>query len=218
MYGHYITCGRGRGRRRRADGGGGAPLPRARLAERAAGGRPSALEGRGGARARSYCRFYSTAHPLYTIFANICGTSISEATMRPDPRWRSTASDSRSGGARSARLTARLRRAPTPREGPALTLVAGPALTAGPRQPPQPSAAYSGNVAAPRRPGQPAAGQPAAAPAPAAGGAPKRRSALDTLIHAPDTCPGHPGALKRPQRFLQQISFVWRFCMGAQVA
>ena len=28
----------------------------------------------------------TTAHPLHTRFANIFGTSVSEATMRPDPR------------------------------------------------------------------------------------------------------------------------------------
>ena len=38
----------------------------------------------------------------------------------------------------------------------------------------------------------------------------------------PAICPRPPGAVKRPQRSLvlsiQKISFVWRFCMGAQVA
>jgi hypothetical protein len=29
----------------------------------------------------------TTAHPLYTGFANIFGASISETTMRPNPRW-----------------------------------------------------------------------------------------------------------------------------------
>ena len=45
-------------------------------------------EARGGADqgsvALSLC---TTAHPLYTKFANIFGTSVSKATMRPDLRW-----------------------------------------------------------------------------------------------------------------------------------
>jgi hypothetical protein len=41
----------------------------------------------------------TTAHPLYTRFTNIFGTSISEATMRPNPTSRSSRCSSGESGA-----------------------------------------------------------------------------------------------------------------------
>ena len=38
-------------------------------------------------RARSLCRFVPPTRPLYTTITNIFGNSISEATMRPNPRY-----------------------------------------------------------------------------------------------------------------------------------
>jgi hypothetical protein len=40
----------------------------------------------GDRRARSHFRFARPTHPLHTRFANIIGISLSEATMRPNPR------------------------------------------------------------------------------------------------------------------------------------
>jgi hypothetical protein len=37
-------------------------------------------------RARSHCRLAPPTHPLHTIFTNIFGASVSETTMRPNPR------------------------------------------------------------------------------------------------------------------------------------
>ena len=42
---------------------------------------------RGGHRTRPHCRFVLSLIPLYTRFTNIFGASISEATLRPNPRW-----------------------------------------------------------------------------------------------------------------------------------
>jgi hypothetical protein len=41
----------------------------------------------------------NTAHPRHTRFANIFGTSLSEATMRPNLRWRSARPSARAGSA-----------------------------------------------------------------------------------------------------------------------
>jgi hypothetical protein len=56
----------------------------------AASGRPPDLAPRRGATRSSYgsvaWSLCTTTHPLYTRFNNIIGTSLSEATMRPNPR------------------------------------------------------------------------------------------------------------------------------------
>ena len=44
-------------------------------------------EPRDGVRARSHASLFTTAHLLYTRVIDVFGASISEATMRPNPRW-----------------------------------------------------------------------------------------------------------------------------------
>jgi hypothetical protein len=52
---------------------------------------------RSGSRARSHCRFVPPTHPLHTTFTNIFGASISQATMRPNPKQEAEASSAAPG-------------------------------------------------------------------------------------------------------------------------
>jgi hypothetical protein len=67
------------------------------------GGRGGRVRGEGGHWARSHCLFVLPNHPRYTRLANIFGTSFSEPTMRPNPRWTSAGWSPRSASSWSPR-------------------------------------------------------------------------------------------------------------------
>jgi hypothetical protein len=89
LYGTFVWTRRALNSRKRrfpAWAGGQAVLRLRPPAQAAALGVQGHVQGRGPDRARSHCRFAPPTHPLHTIFTNIIGASLSEATMRLDPR------------------------------------------------------------------------------------------------------------------------------------